>query len=152
MGQVATAVDANGGTVIGIIPTALVSHESQGFFIGKRQEIVDTMHERKARMCDLTDAFIALPGGFGTLDEMFEAATWTQLGIHRASVGLLNAGGYYDYLIKFLHSSTEIGLLSARSLSILCIESDPVKLLDNLELHECPPSFIPTSAWPIRPL
>ena len=101
MGAVARGVAQNGGAVHGVIPTPLLPKEVSGPPIGTL-EIVDSMHTRKARMAELADAFIALPGGFGTLEELFETITWTQLGIHRKPIGLLNSAGFYDPLLALV--------------------------------------------------
>src|SRR5262245_12742237 len=97
MGVVADAVLRAGGEVIGVIPQALVERELAQAGL-TRLEVVDTMHQRKARMADLADAFVALPGGFGTCDELFEILTWSQLGLHARPVGLLNVAGFFDPL------------------------------------------------------
>ena len=101
MGQVARAALAAGGKVIGVIPRALVQMEVAYTDLPDLR-VVDSMHERKALMADLSDAFIALPGGLGTIDEFFEVLTWAQLGMHHKPCGLLNVCGYYDQLIDFL--------------------------------------------------
>jgi uncharacterized protein (TIGR00730 family) len=90
------------------------------------------MHERKAEMNRLADGFIALPGGAGTLDELFEAFTWAQLGLHEKPIGLLNVQGYYDRLLDFLHHAVEEGFIGAESLSLLHARDDPGALLDVL--------------------
>ncbi|HEX7983819.1 MAG TPA: TIGR00730 family Rossman fold protein, partial [Duganella sp.] len=105
MGVIADAVLAAGGEVTGVIPTALVEREV-GHMGLTRQFIVKDMHERKAMMASLSDGFIAMPGGMGTLEELFEMLTWSQLGIHAKPIGLLNVDGFYDGLIDFIaHAS-----------------------------------------------
>ncbi len=101
MGVLANAAVGAGGSVIGVIPRGLFELEL-GHSGLERLEVVETMHERKARMAELADAFIAAPGGFGTLDELFEALTWTQLGIQDKPCGLLSINGYYDRLVDFV--------------------------------------------------
>ncbi len=101
MGVLANAALAGGGRVIGVIPRNLFEREL-GHPNLERLEVVDSMHQRKARMAELADAFIAAPGGFGTLDELFEALTWTQLGIQNKPCGLLSVNGYYDHLLHFV--------------------------------------------------
>jgi uncharacterized protein (TIGR00730 family) len=115
----------------------------------ENQEHVDTMHERKQRMVDLADAFIAMPGGFGTMEELFEAATWTQLGIHSSpkSIGILNAGGFYDNLLAWMKDANAVGLVSDNTMKICISEADPCKLLDSMETHVPPPPFVNPSLW-----
>src|SRR5687767_16004120 len=112
MGELADAVLAAGGEVTGVIPHALWARE-----VGHRGltdlRIVDSMHERKAMMADLADAFIALPGGFGTFEEFCEAVTWTQLGLHRKKCGLLNVGGFYDPLLALVDRAVADGFIRA---------------------------------------
>jgi uncharacterized protein (TIGR00730 family) len=129
MGALADATLAAGGTVIGVIPTGLqlreVAHEGL-----TELRVVDSMHERKALMADLSDAFVSLPGGLGTLEETAEMATWAQLGIHRKPSGLLNVLGYYDGLLAFLEHGVREGFLSPAT-QALFVESDTVDgLLD----------------------
>jgi uncharacterized protein (TIGR00730 family) len=112
MGAVADAVIEARGEVIGVIPYALASKERARRDIDMR--VVNTMHERKAMMAELSDAFIAMPGGFGTLEEMMETITWGQLGIHRKPVGLLNVAGYYDPLIAMIDRAIEEGFILPR--------------------------------------
>src|SRR5271163_4044120 len=100
MGVVADAVVAQGGEVIGVIPEVLAKREMAHFGL-KDLRVVGTIHERKALMAELADAFIALPGGFGTMEELCEALTWAQLGLHHKPLGLLNVAGYYDPLLAF---------------------------------------------------
>lgn len=111
MGIVADAALAQGGSVIGVIPRALqereVAHQSL-----TQLHVVETMHERKALMARLSDAFIALPGGYGTLDELCEIVTWSQLGIHGKPIGLLNTGGYYDPLVAMIDRAVTEGFIS----------------------------------------
>lgn len=141
MGAVARSVRDNGGAVHGVIPTPLKSKEVSGEPIG-HLEVVDSMHTRKARMAELADAFIALPGGFGTLEELFETITWTQLGIHRKPIGLLNSAGFYDPLLGMIEHFIEQGFIRPQYRALLVAESDPVALLDRLVVHEAPDGFV----------
>jgi uncharacterized protein (TIGR00730 family) len=131
MGTLADAAMAAGGEVIGVLPRALGSRE-----IGHRHltrlEIVETMHERKARMAELSDAFIALPGGVGTLEELVEALTWTMLGIHAKPVGLLSVGGYYDALETFLDQARDRGFVRPEHRALLLSDADPATLVERL--------------------
>jgi len=131
MGAVADAALAANGEVVGIIPKALDKRE-----IAHRRltelHIVDSMHTRKAMMAQRSDAFIALPGGLGTMEELFEVMTWRLLGLHRKPVGLLDVGGYYASLIEFLEKSIDQGFLRREHLA-LEVSSDPNDLIDRLE-------------------
>ena len=131
MGTIADAVLAEGGEVIGVIPGALVERE-----IAHRRltelRVVETMHERKAGMAALADAFVALPGGLGTLEELFEIWTWSQIGLHAKPYGLLNTAGYYDPLIEFVDHAVREGFVRERQRSSLVVASDPEELLDLL--------------------
>ena len=110
MGVVADAALAAGARVVGVIPQALVDRE-QAHRGCTELHVVDTMHERKRRMAERADAFLALPGGIGTMEEFFEIWTWYQLGYHGKPVGLLNVGGYYDALLQFLHTGVQAGFM-----------------------------------------
>ncbi len=101
--------------------------------------VVETMHERKALMAQLSDAFIAMPGGLGTLDELFEALTWGQLGIHGKPCAFLNTAGYYDSLLKFLSHTIAEGFASPECLESLLVEESPARLLDRLDSYSPPP-------------
>lgn len=131
MGAVADATLAAGGHVLGIIPRRLVSRE-----LGHRgiQElrVVDTMHDRKRQMAEASDAFVALPGGLGTLEELFEVWTWQQLGYHARPIGLLDSAGYYAPLRALLAHATEAGFVDAAQADRLRIDDDPARLLDRL--------------------
>jgi uncharacterized protein (TIGR00730 family) len=96
------------------------------------------MHERKALMAELADGFIALPGGLGTLDELFEIVTWSQLGIHRKPVGVLNVAGYYDPLVALLDHAVTGGFVPARSRDLVIVDDEPSRLLDRMSAHEPP--------------
>lgn len=131
MGIMADAVLAGGGHVIGVIPHGLVVRElAHGGLPDLR--VVSSMHERKALMAELSDAFVALPGGFGTFEEFCEAVTWTQLGIHRKRCGLLNVSGMYDPLVALVDRATAEGFIKPENRDIISVHADPVTLLDLL--------------------
>jgi hypothetical protein len=131
MGELARTVVQSGGEVIGVIPRLLVEREVA--FTGLADlRIVDSMQERKARMAELADAFIALPGGIGTMDEFFEMVSWTQLGLHQKPCGLLNVCGYYDQLIGFVDHAVEQGFIQPQHRSIVVVDDDPASLLRRL--------------------
>jgi uncharacterized protein (TIGR00730 family) len=131
MGVLADAALATGGKVTGVIPHGLrteeLAHEGVSEMI-----TVDSMHARKQRMVELSDAFIAMPGGIGTLDELFETFTWLQLGIHSKPVGLLNVAGYYDPLLAFLRQMSDRQFLSEKHLACLAVDPDAEQLLAQL--------------------
>jgi len=131
MGIVADAALAAGGRVIGVIPHALVTRElaHQGL---SEIHVVDSMHERKALMSSLSDGFIALPGGFGTLEEFCEAVTWTQLGVHAKPCGLLNVAGFYDGLLAFLEHALDEEFLRPTHREIVVSDADPIRLIDRV--------------------
>ena len=131
MGILADAALAEGGRVIGVIPRFLYEWEV-GHDGLTELEIVGTLTERKVRMGDLADAFLSLPGGIGTLDELFEALSWAQLGLEHKPNGLLNVGGYYDSLIAFLDRAVESGFLKPKHRELLVAGSDERELLDRL--------------------
>lgn len=137
MGALADAALAEGLEVIGVIPQKLLDLE-----LGHRGVselvVVQTMHERKHRMAELADAFVALPGGWGTLEEIFEVTTWTQLGYHDKPVGLLNAHGFYDRLLAFLDQAAELGFIRREHRPILQASADPAELVERLETVELP--------------
>ncbi|WP_309684871.1 TIGR00730 family Rossman fold protein [Polaromonas sp.] len=131
MGIMADAALAAGGRVVGVIPKALV--EKEWAHTGCTElHIVDTMHERKRIMAEHADAFLALPGGIGTLEEFFEVWTWRQLGYHDKPVGLLNMGGYYDSLLAFLGSAVTNGFMSDWQMDLIRTGSDAQLLLQTL--------------------
>jgi uncharacterized protein (TIGR00730 family) len=136
MGAIADAVLEAGGEVIGVIPRTLWERE-----VGHRGltdlRIVETMHERKAMMAELSDAFVALPGGLGTLEELFEAWTWSQLGLHGKPCALLDAG-YYDDLVSFLDKAVAAGFVDARNRAMLIVERDPAALFERLASYAPP--------------
>ncbi|MQX52063.1 LOG family protein [Alcanivorax sediminis] len=137
MGALASAVMERGGSVIGIMPQALMRREIGNDHLTELQ-VVDSMHERKAAMADQSDGFIALPGGMGTFEELFEILTWAQLGFHNKPVGLLNIDGYYDHLIQFLDHTVEQGLLRQQHRDLLRVQQDPETLLDNFLSEPAP--------------
>jgi uncharacterized protein (TIGR00730 family) len=129
MGIIADEVLRLGGEVTGVIPTALVEREV-GHTGLTRQFIVKNMHERKAMMAQLADGFIAMPGGLGTLEELFEVLTWAQLGIHSKPIGLLNVDGYYNGLVDFVRHATEQGLVRPQHAQLMMVENEPQALLN----------------------
>ncbi len=137
MGIVADAALNAGGNVIGVIPTALVEKETEHNSL-TTLHVVNSMHERKALMADLSDAFIALPGGFGTLDEFCEIVTWAQLGYHRKPACMLNTDGYFDKFLAFIDFSVEEGFIRAEHRTLILIDEQPARLLDRLQVYEPP--------------
>jgi uncharacterized protein (TIGR00730 family) len=137
MGILADAVLAAGGEVIGVIPAALMAREV-GHTGVTELRVVGSMHERKALMADLSDAFVALPGGFGTLEEFCEVLTWAQLGIHRKPCGLLNADGYYDPLLALLDHAVAERFLRPAHRALVLEERDLERLLDRLATSRLP--------------
>lgn len=137
MGIVADAVLAGGGKAIGVIPRMLWDRE-----VGHRNltelHIVETMHERKAMMAALSDAFVALPGGLGTLEEIFEVWTWAQLGIHHKPLGFLDANGFYAPLLSFLDRAVDAGFIREKYRSMAIVDVDPVSLLRRMSEYEPP--------------
>ena len=131
MGIIAQETLTTGGTVIGIIPRALFEREWANPACTELH-VVDTMHERKHQMAERADAFIALAGGIGTLEEIFEAWTWRQLGYHNKPVGMLNTAGFYDGMLRFLRTSVEQGFLGNEILDMLNVGDQPEPLLRNL--------------------
>lgn len=131
MGVVADAALHLGGEVIGVIPQALANREIAHTGV-TALHIVDSMHTRKAMMADLSDAFIAMPGGVGTFEEFFEAVTWTQLGLHRKPCGLLNVNAFYTPLALFIDQAVTEGFIKPIHRAIIVVDSDPARLLDTL--------------------
>ena len=131
MGVIADAVLAGGGHVTGVIPHALIAREIAHHGLPDLR-VVSSMHERKALMASLSDAFVALPGGFGTFEELFEVLTWTQLDVHRKRCGLLNAQGFYDPLIALVDRAVDEGFIKPENRDLVTIDSDPGALLDRL--------------------
>jgi len=131
MGTVAGAALAAGASVVGVIPQSLMQRE-----VGHRGlselHVVETMHERKLMMAQRSDAFIALPGGIGTFEELFEMWSWRQLGYHDKPLGLLNADGYYDALLVFMQQTVSRGFVAAPQNDLLQVATDPVALMDRI--------------------
>jgi hypothetical protein len=138
MGHIADAILAAGGHATGVIPSFMIERElaHQGL---PDLRIVESMHERKALMASLADAFIAMPGGFGTFEELCEAVTWTQLGLHRKRCGLLNVRGYYAPLLALVDRSVAEGFVRDDTREILVAHEDPGTLLDALAAPLVPP-------------
>lgn len=137
MGALADAALAEGGTAIGVIPASMniprVVHEGVTELV-----VVDTMHTRKAKMSELADAFIALPGGLGTFDELFETLTWSQLGYQPKPIGILNVDGYYDPLIELIEHGIAQGFIKAQHRQIFAVNDVPSDLLSALQQFEHP--------------
>ena len=131
MGAVADAALAEGGEVIGVIPSALQRREIAHRGLTELH-VVDSMHERKAMMAQLSDAFAALPGGFGTMDELVEAVTWSQLGIHSKPVGLLDVAGYWQPLRRLVDNAVDQGFVAPAGRDLLIWSDDPAELLTAL--------------------
>lgn len=134
MGAVADGAIEGGAETIGIIPRGLFQRE--GLHTGlTRLEVVDSMHARKAMMADEADAFIALPGGIGTMEELFEIWTWTQIGIHAKPCGILNVNGYYDELLAFLDKMVHSGFVRQDQRNVVLVDDDPGRLIDRVLVH-----------------
>ena len=131
------ALDA-GGKVTGVIPHGLAARELAHRGVADMR-VVPTMHARKALMAELADAFVALPGGIGTFEELLEIATWGQLGIHRKPIGILNVAGYYDPLVALLDHAVAGGFVAAESRGLVIVDADPAALLDRMAAHEPAP-------------
>jgi hypothetical protein len=138
MGAVADGALGAGGRVTGVIPAGLVDRElAHGGVTDLR--IVATLHERKAVMADLSDGFIALPGGLGTLEELAEILSWAQLDLHAKPVGLLDVGGYFERLVAFLDHATAEGFIAPRHRGLLIVEDDLDRMLERFEAWRPPP-------------
>ncbi len=144
MGQLGRAVLEAGGEVIGVIPRDLLERRV-GFNGLPDLRVVESMHERKALMAELADGFIALPGGFGTIEEFFEVITWTQLGIHHKPAGLLNVLGFFDGLAAFLDHASEQGFIQPVHRAMVLVDSSPESLLARLETWT--PPNVDKAAW-----
>mgnify|MGYP003611171085 CR=1 FL=1 len=140
MGAVASGALAEGGEVIGVIPKALCNAEVANHDCTELV-VVEDMHERKAAFTRLSDGFVTIPGGVGTMDELWEAVSWAQLGYHAKPVGLLNAFGYYDQLVGFIHHMAETGFVRPAHRGLILAERELDLLLDRMRAHE-----------PIRPI
>ena len=138
MGALADTVMAEGGEVVGIIPEPLVAKEVAHKGLSDLR-VVGSMHERKALMAELADAFIALPGGFGTLEEFCEIVTWIQLGLHRKPCGLLNVEGYYDGLLSFLNHAMTEGFILPQYRAVVLTDSEAPALLEKIASYQPPP-------------
>ena len=137
MGEVADAALAAGGHVTGVIPAALVAREV-GHNALSEQHVVDSMHERKALMAELSQGFIAMPGGYGTLDETFEILTWAQLGMHKHPVGMLNVDGYFDKLLAFVDHAIAEGFVRPEYRGMISVADSPGGLLDAMARYQPP--------------
>lgn len=134
MNEVANAALAKGGKVIGVLPRFMVNKELAHEALTELH-LVDTMHQRKQLMAELSDAFVALPGGFGTFEEIFEALTWSQLQLHRSPCALLNVAGYYDSLVRFLDHSVSAGFVRPNLRESLIVAGSVVELFDAMSEH-----------------
>jgi uncharacterized protein (TIGR00730 family) len=137
MGVIADAVMAHGGEVIGVIPQSLADREIAHAAISELR-VVDSMHTRKAMMAELSDGFVAMPGGVGTFEEFFEVVTWTQLGLHRKPCGLLNVSGFYTPLAAFIDQAVSEGFIKPIHRAAIVVDSDPERLLDTLDTIDLP--------------
>ena len=137
MGAVSRAAREAGGAVLGVVPTSLMGVERSRSATDEVIVVAD-MHARKAKMAELSDAFLAMPGGFGTLEEVFEMATWQQLGFHRKAVGVLNTEGYYDDVLSFIRNANAEGFVSDKSAGILLSSADPAELLERVGSYAVP--------------
>jgi uncharacterized protein (TIGR00730 family) len=137
MGALADACLSAGGRVIGVIPQALKDREIAHSGLSELR-VVSSMHERKSVMAELSNAFVALPGGYGTWEELFEMLTWSQLGIHRKACGLLNVNGYYDPLLQFADRAVSDGFLREANRNLLLSDVDSERLLDRVSSYSAP--------------
>ena len=137
MGIIADTVLEAGGSVTGVIPRPMTERELAHETVTKLY-VVSSMHERKALMASLSDAFIALPGGYGTLEELFEVIAWAQLGIHRKPIGLLNAAGYFDALLSLVEHMIGEGFIKTKHRGLFVTAEQPQALLDALQRHQMP--------------
>ena len=137
MGALADAALGAGGRVVGIMPRDLMEREIGHSGLTELQ-VVDSMHQRKMLMADLADGFVALPGGIGTLEEFFEIWTWSQLGLVRKPLGVLNVAGFFDPLLVFLDQLVAQGFVSAESRAFLCVDDDAERLLERMATQPLP--------------
>jgi hypothetical protein len=137
MGAVADAALAGGGQVVGVIPQALVAREVAHEGLTELR-VVRSMHERKATMAELSDGFVVLPGGLGTLEELFEVWTWGQLGLHAKPYGLLDVAGFYAPLLAFLDHQVDQRFVRAEHRALLHVDADAARLLERMATHEVP--------------
>jgi len=147
MGVLARTVLEQGGEAIGVIPKALEEMDL-GLKEATQLRVVGDMHERKALMAELADAFVALPGGFGTMEELFEILTWAQLGFHGKPAGLLNVGGYYDHAIRFVDHATSEGFIDGAHRALLLVDEKPEGLLAQLASYK--PPKMDKAEWILR--
>ncbi len=140
MGAIASSALEAGGEVIGVIPEALVRGEVANYDC--QLTVVKTMHERKAAFTDLSDGFLVLPGGVGTMDELWEAVSWAQLGYHAKPVGILNVLGFYDGLLAFNRHMAEVGFVRPAHQGIILAEAELSLLLDRMRAHEPPRTIV----------
>jgi len=134
MGELADAVMSAGGSVVGVLPQSLMDRELAHPKLTELH-VVDSLHTRKAMMEKLGGAFVAMPGGFGTLDELFEILTWAQLGLHTKPIGLLNTEGYFEPLIAMVERISTEGFIPHEHLGAMLVESDPALLVQRLQTH-----------------
>jgi uncharacterized protein (TIGR00730 family) len=147
MGVLAETVLQAGGEAIGVIPRDLME-KGLGLTSVTSLRVVDTMHARKALMAELADAFVALPGGFGTAEEFFEILTWAQLGLHAKPCGLLNVHGYFDHLIRFVEHAVQEQFIDSAHRGLLLVDDSPEALLDQLDSWR--PAALDKAAWATR--
>ncbi len=146
MGTLADAVMSNGGRAVGVLPRHLEKREIAHAKLAELH-LVDSMHERKALMAERSDAFVALPGGFGTFDELFEIITWAQLGLHRKPIGLLNVGGYFEPLLALVERGVRDGFIPEAHTRPFAVSRDASELLDAMNEG---PTLVLTEKW-LRP-
>ncbi|KAM0932218.1 putative LOG family protein [Dioscorea sansibarensis] len=147
MGLISQAVFDGGRHVLGVIPKTLMPREITGVTVGEVKPVAD-MHQRKAEMARHSDAFIALPGGYGTLEELLEVITWAQLGIHNKPVGLLNVDGYYNSLLSFIDQAVEEGFIKPTARHIIVSASNAKELVEKLEKYSpCHEEVAPKLNW-----
>ena len=138
MGALADAALAAGGSVTGIIPQSLALKEVAHQTLTDLR-IVDTMHQRKAQMSELADCFLALPGGFGTLEELFEVVTWAQIGIHDKPCGILNVDGYFDPLLEFMDQAVAMRFIRPEHRALVLVDTEGAALLDRMQAYRSQP-------------
>jgi uncharacterized protein (TIGR00730 family) len=148
MGVLADAALAAGGRVVGVIPQALADRELAHRGL-TQLHVVETMHQRKALMADSADAFVALPGGYGTAEELFEIVTWAQLGMHAKPIGLLNTAGFFDPLLMWIEHMVQEGFVRPKQRRLLFVETEVAALLDRLR-EPPPPTGIEDKIDPAR--
>lgn len=134
MGEVSNEVLKNNGKAIGVMPKGLFSIETASENLTKFIE-VETMHERKQTMCDLSDGFIALPGGLGTFEELFEMLSWARIGIHQKPIGLLNICNFFDPLINMLKNTCNEGFMKKSNMDLFCVSENPLELIQKMNIY-----------------